>query len=374
MKKKKIITILSLVMIISIALQSSNYSNSYADTTACVSCGEDDVSLCPNCDYCSSCDFEFDIPHCFGCDWGRDCREDFEVGWCEECNSCEICCFKSDCDSSYYFDICPVCGEIRKDCVNDRECLCPVSGLPWYSCLGSCCNLYCMDCGGSFADDECYCDEVGGFCPVCGDSWEDCLNNGDCLCPDSGEPWYDCYCDYCWVYCMNCGGNLADDECLCVDDWFCPVCGEFWADCINYGDCLCPDSGEFWYDCYCEFCLLYCTVCGGEYAENECFCYEYEEISIFIVEDGDSGNYFIEVLNNTDSAVSTKGMYLTDDWEDLFKWQMPSFIIRPGESISIRDIENNVTPVLKRAVTNFDVSQAEMVCLTDATGEVLSVW
>ncbi|MCL2037256.1 MAG: hypothetical protein FWG83_07745 [Oscillospiraceae bacterium] len=64
----------------------------------------------------------------------------------------------------------------------------------------------------------------------------------------------------------------------------------------------------------------------------------------------------IVVHNNTDSPISTRGLYISDDEEDPFKWQMPSFIIRPGQSILIRGSDNDVTAILKRAEVNFDVT------------------
>ena len=83
----------------------------------------------------------------------------------------------------------------------------------------------------------------------------------------------------------------------------------------------------------------------------------------------------IEITNlTTDRVISTKGLFLSDDDEDLFKWQMPSFIMRAGESILIRSTDDSTTIVLKRATTNFDVALSERVSLTDARGNVLSEW
>jgi hypothetical protein len=87
-----------------------------------------------------------------------------------------------------------------------------------------------------------------------------------------------------------------------------------------------------------------------------------------------SGNSLIEISNLTDNAISTKGLYLTDDEDDLFRWQMPAFIIKPGESILFRGAENSLTPVLKRAQVNFDVSAAENLSLADAAENIVACW
>jgi hypothetical protein len=100
------------------------------------------------------------------------------------------------------------------------------------------------------------------------------------------------------------------------------------------------------------------------------------------------GQKLIEIRNTSDKTVSTRGLYISDkahcgdfkcddcDIKNLFKWQMPSFIIRAGQSIIINDINNHTVsvPILKRAKVNFDVTSAEMLRLNTAVGKSLRCW
>ena|GEM_PF-5416899 len=96
--------------------------------------------------------------------------------------------------------------------------------------------------------------------------------------------------------------------------------------------------------------------------------------SIYITVVKVSGKSVIKLHNPTDRAISAKGLYLTDDLEDPYKWQMPTIIIRAGESITAKGNLDSTTQVLKRAVVNFDVELAGNIRLSDATGDVLSEW
>ncbi|MCL2071072.1 MAG: chitobiase/beta-hexosaminidase C-terminal domain-containing protein [Oscillospiraceae bacterium] len=81
----------------------------------------------------------------------------------------------------------------------------------------------------------------------------------------------------------------------------------------------------------------------------------------------------VEVSNISSKAISTKGLYLTDDHEEPFKWAMPSFIIRPNDSIMISGL--NVAPVrIKRGRVNFDIALAGRIRLIDANGDVIVSW
>lgn len=82
-----------------------------------------------------------------------------------------------------------------------------------------------------------------------------------------------------------------------------------------------------------------------------------------VTEDG-----YIELHNPTQNAISTKGLYLSNDDEDFHLWQMPSIIIRAGQAIGINDVEHG----LKRTQTNFDLSSGDNLRLTDGTGRVLA--
>ena len=47
-------------------------------------------------------------------------------------------------------------------------------------------------------------------------------------------------------------------------------------------------------------------------------------------EDGDSSDW-IEIYNSTDTAISLNGWYLTDDANDLTRWELPNVQIDPGQ-------------------------------------------
>lgn len=85
-------------------------------------------------------------------------------------------------------------------------------------------------------------------------------------------------------------------------------------------------------------------------------------------------NFVIEIQNATNETISTKGLFLTDEEENLHKWQMPSFIIKPNETILIKGSEDNVTSVLKRGQVNFDNALVKKIYLTNAKGDILAEW
>ena len=148
-----------------------------------------------------------------------------------------------------------------------------------YDCrnCGECdrCQNFCVNCDGEYAVNGCICDEdFNWICPVCGLFFDECFNKGYCPCPISGMTWDDCECEFCQLFCSICGGNFAEDECDCSDDneWFCAVCGLCWDECPNDGKCLCPVSGIAWNECEDEYCNLFCVNCGGEFTEDGCTC------------------------------------------------------------------------------------------------------
>ena len=71
----------------------------------------------------------------------------------------------------------------------------------------------------------------------------------------------------------------------------------------------------------------------------------------------------IEISNTSDKAISCKGLYLTDDENELFKWQMPSVIIRANGVVRLGD--------LKRTQINFEIKGDVM--LVNANDEILSI-
>ena len=84
------------------------------------------------------------------------------------------------------------------------------------------------------------------------------------------------------------------------------------------------------------------------------------------------GREIIEIRNPTNNVISTKGLYLTDDENYLHKWQMPSFIIRGGESVQIKSETDTDTNVLKRAVVNFEIEKADILLMITADKNVVA--
>jgi hypothetical protein len=210
--------------------------------------------------------------------------DQFDCRNCGECDECQRFCLNCGgefasrgCTCTDVYDwICPVCGNFWNLCVNFGYCHCPVNGGVWDSCNDDCCLIYCVNCGVNFSEDDCFCNRENDWhCPVCGKRWDECGDDGYCICPESGNAWDVCEgSGCCQLYCINCGGEFAEGECVCInsDYWFCPVCGKLWEDCEMGGLCVCPASHILWYDCFEDCCLLYCVNCGGEFAKDGCDC------------------------------------------------------------------------------------------------------
>ena len=75
----------------------------------------------------------------------------------------------------------------------------------------------------------------------------------------------------------------------------------------------------------------------------------------------------IELYNPTDTAVSTRGLYLSNDVKNRFKWQIPAVIVREGESVVVE------IGGLKRVGVGFDLEAGEVLRLYDVGGMALSV-
>jgi hypothetical protein len=80
---------------------------------------------------------------------------------------------------------------------------------------------------------------------------------------------------------------------------------------------------------------------------------------------------WLEIRNPTDSALSFKGLYLSNDGDDLLMWQMPAVIVRAGETVRVRASGNDVCVALKRMTANFDFSVGDTLYLSDVNGEIL---
>ncbi|MCL1904394.1 MAG: right-handed parallel beta-helix repeat-containing protein [Oscillospiraceae bacterium] len=87
----------------------------------------------------------------------------------------------------------------------------------------------------------------------------------------------------------------------------------------------------------------------------------------------DKGNDLIKVTNITDKAFYLRGFYITDDDGELFKWKIPSLIVRAGEFVLIKTVDG-LSDVLKRAEVTFDVSLTEELWLSAANEEVVAYW
>ncbi|MCL1832023.1 MAG: CotH kinase family protein [Oscillospiraceae bacterium] len=112
----------------------------------------------------------------------------------------------------------------------------------------------------------------------------------------------------------------------------------------------------------------------------------YSQIHISAVQakaDGAQGNWF-EVTNNSGRTLSTKGLYLSDNWnqEDEddstlpqdrpfdMKWRMPALILRPGQTVLVRTSANRTPPAsdaLKWSEANFNISFGERLRLARTT-------
>jgi hypothetical protein len=105
---------------------------------------------------------------------------------------------------------------------------------------------------------------------------------------------------------------------------------------------------------------------------------------------GTQGNW-IEISNGTNRTLSTRGLYLSDNWDRIddseqaappqdrefdFRYRMPAMVIRPGQTVFFR---TNNTPgdgtsnhrALKGAETNFGITFGERLRLADARGNVI---
>jgi len=81
---------------------------------------------------------------------------------------------------------------------------------------------------------------------------------------------------------------------------------------------------------------------------------------------------WIEIKNVSDNTVSTKGLYLTNDSEDYFMWQLPSILLAGNATIRLQTHDSTATDGIKRMVTNFTLTDGERIWLVDINGNLLS--
>jgi hypothetical protein len=104
---------------------------------------------------------------------------------------------------------------------------------------------------------------------------------------------------------------------------------------------------------------------------------------------GTQGNW-IEITNGTNRAISTRGLYLSDNWDERgrdddeeqvapqdrpfdFRWRLPGIIIRPGQTVFLRTTgsTSSENDAVKRMETNFGITFGERLRLAQADGTVL---
>jgi hypothetical protein len=89
-----------------------------------------------------------------------------------------------------------------------------------------------------------------------------------------------------------------------------------------------------------------------------------------ITEVSESSNR-VTLRNNTDTVISTRGFYLTDDASNLNRWAFTPMRIQPGETVTIvgSTISNNT--VLFTPQLNFNIKLRETIILSDGSGQVI---
>jgi len=128
---------------------------------------------------------------------------------------------------------------------------------------------------------------------------------------------------------------------------------------------LCEVCGEEEDDCVC----VYCDEC--EELEEDCICIIVTVPDFLYISAVSIAERWIEITNPTDRAISTKGLYLSDEHSDAeeyepFAWQMPSFVIQSGLSVRVTTGSEAVYNGLKHMKTNFVLDTVDIVRLYDA--------
>jgi hypothetical protein len=89
----------------------------------------------------------------------------------------------------------------------------------------------------------------------------------------------------------------------------------------------------------------------------------------FLDEDGDDSDW-IEIHNPTAGALSTTGLYLTDDSTDLVQWAMPDVIIPAGDYLIVFSSGKDRTNPASELHSNFSLSaDGEYLALIDTDGQ-----
>ena len=89
-------------------------------------------------------------------------------------------------------------------------------------------------------------------------------------------------------------------------------------------------------------------------------------------EDGNSSDW-IEILNAGDMSVDLQGWYLTDNDQDLNKWQFPSTVLQPGESTIVFASGEDRDRFGQELHTNFKLStNGEFLALVEPNGQTIA--
>jgi hypothetical protein len=87
-----------------------------------------------------------------------------------------------------------------------------------------------------------------------------------------------------------------------------------------------------------------------------------------------AANGWIEITNNGTAAVSTRGLYLSNNADNFRMWRMPAVKILPGETVRVIANNNTADTVLKRMQANFRPRASETFYLTDSAESMVSVF
>lgn len=86
----------------------------------------------------------------------------------------------------------------------------------------------------------------------------------------------------------------------------------------------------------------------------------------------DKGAGWIKLYNPNVEAVSTAGLYLTDDEENLQRWAVPAMTIEANEELLIVMKNNKTTEALMQVQAGFSLKAGETLILSDESGAILA--
>ncbi len=81
---------------------------------------------------------------------------------------------------------------------------------------------------------------------------------------------------------------------------------------------------------------------------------------------------WIELYNPNDTAVSTKGLFLTDDEAMLNRWKIPAVTIKPHETVTVVCKNNKDESSLLKLQANFSLKTGETLILSDENSNIIA--